>query len=82
MEGENTSTPRREMSFTKWKLCGSEFPRKEIIYLCQIIILYSVIIVGLANLTMWWNTEDNSWRQFWIGLVSGSLGYLLPQPKI
>lgn len=72
---ESESTPH-------WKLCGERFPREEIVYFCQILMLYSVIVVGLVNLTMWWSTDDAAWKQFWIGTVSGGIGYLLPQPRM
>ena len=71
----NPTTPIRH-----WRVCGEKFPREEVVYLCQILMLYSVIVVGLVNLTLWWSTDDAAWKQFWISTVSGGIGYLLPQP--
>lgn len=72
----------QSLSSHQWRCCGESFPREEIVYFCQIFMLYSVIIIGLVNLMMWWQTEDSAWREFWISTVSGGVGYLLPQPRI
>lgn len=65
------------MSSSKWAVCWQEVPRREVIFFAQVIILYVVICVSLANLTL------NIGKQaLWSSLLAGSLGYLLPAPTI
>ena len=46
-------------------------------FLCQVIILYTVIVVSIYNLTV---AHDAS--TLWTALLSSSLGYLLPNPSL
>lgn len=56
---------------------SGKFPKSELIYMCQVVALYMVIIVCLVNLTI--GTDNNP---LWSSLLSGGIGYLLPSPKI
>ena len=56
---------------------GCECPKEEIVFLCQVIILYTVIVVSIYNLTV---AHDDS--TLWTALLSSSLGYLLPNPSL
>lgn len=60
-----------------WDLLGKLFPKSEIVYFSQIIILYIIIIVSLVNLTI--GVSDTN---LCASALSGSLGYLLPSPTI
>ena len=51
-----------------WHLFGTE---------CQVIILYTVIVVSIYNLTV--GHGDST---LWTALLSSSLGYLLPNPSL
>ena len=62
-------------SRSEWKVCGSRVPRSELVFFSQVIILY--IVVCLFNLTT--GRGDSN---LWSALLSGSLGYLLPNPTI
>ncbi len=62
---------------SRWDFFGKLIPRSEIVFFTQVIIVYIVIIVSIANLTL--GHPDN---KLWIALLSSSLGYLLPNPKI
>ena len=44
---------------------------------CQIVILYTVIVLSIYNLTV---AHDDS--TLWTALLSSSLGYLLPNPSL
>jgi hypothetical protein len=46
-------------------------------FLCQVLILYTVIVVSIYNLTV---ESENS--TLWTALLSSCLGYLLPNPTI
>ena len=60
-----------------WHIFGRECPKEEIVFLCQVIILYTVIVVSIYNLTV---AHDES--TLWTALLSSSLGYLLPNPSL
>ena len=60
-----------------WHIFGRECPKEEIVFLCQVIILYTVIVVSIYNLTV---AHDDS--TLWTALLSSSLGYLLPNPSL
>ena len=52
-------------------------PKEEIVFFCQVIILYTVIVVSIYNLTV--GHGDST---LWTALLSSSLGYLLPNPSL
>ena len=60
-----------------WHIFGTECPKEEIVFLCQVIILYTVIVVSIYNLTV---AHDDP--TLWTALLSSSLGYLLPNPSL
>lgn len=64
-------------STSSWVAFGKKIPRSEIVFLCQVIILYTVIVVSIYNLTV-----GNANSNLWTALLSSCLGYLLPNPKI
>ena len=57
--------------------CGKKTPRSEVVFLCQVLILYTVIVVSIYNLTV---KSENS--TLWTALLRSCLGYLLPNPTI
>ena len=61
----------------RWKFCGAKFPKEEIIYFCQVLTVYIVVITSIVNLCV---SDKNTC--LWSSLVSGSVGYLLPSPSI
>ena len=56
-----------------WQICGNSFPRSEIVFFCQVLIIYVVIALCLVNLSL---VRGDS--NLWSALLSGCLGYLLP----
>ena len=46
-------------------------------FLCQVVVLYMVIVVSIYNLTV--GHGDST---LWTALLSSSLGYLLPNPSM
>ena len=60
-----------------WHIFGAECPKEEIVFFCQVIISYTVIVVSIYNLTV---GHGDSTR--WTALLSSSLGYLLPNPSL
>ena len=65
------------MSLRHWICCGDKIPKNEIVYLSQIIILYTIILVCMFNLSY---KKEN--KDIWIALLSYCLGCLLPSPVI
>ena len=59
------------------KFCGSKFPKEVIIYFCQVLMVYIVVITSIINLCI---SDTNTC--LWSSLVSASVGYLLPSPSI
>lgn len=62
-----------------WTFCGKATPRSEIVFFCQIIVLYTVVVTSIYNLTAKPTSSD---KALWSGLLCSCLGYLLPNPKI
>ena len=60
-----------------WHIFGTECPKGEIVFLCQVVVLYTVIVVSIYNLTV--GHGDST---LWTALLSSSLGYLLPNPSM
>jgi hypothetical protein len=64
-------------SASTWRLFGRILPKNEVIFICQVVILYIVIITCIANLSM-----RNGDSNLWTALLSSSLGIMLPQPTL
>ena len=60
-----------------WHIFGTECPKEEIVFFCQGITLYTVIVVSIYNLTV-----EHGDSTHWTALLSSSLGYLLPNPSL
>ena len=60
-----------------WHLLGTECPKEEIVFFCQVIILYTVIVVSIYTLTV-----GHGDSILWTALLSSSLDYLLPNPSL
>lgn len=58
----------------------SVLPRPDLVFVCQMIIIYLVIGVSLFNLS--WGTLDANEGKIWVALLSSCLGYMLPNPKL
>ena len=56
-----------------WCCTGSRVPRSEIVYLCQVLLILSIVLVGIYNLT---NQQGD--QQLWLALLCSCMGYLLP----
>lgn len=69
---------RRQSSSIKWNVLGKKIPKGEIVFFCQVVILYTVILVSVYNLST--NSDKNS--NLWTSLMCSCLGYILPNPTI
>jgi len=74
-ESNNGNSSKR----TYWNLFGQKFPKTEILFFAQTILIYIVVSISLYNLT---RTDVNkSDEKLWVALLSSSIGYLLPNPS-
>lgn len=64
-------------SHQDWQVLGVKVPKNEVVFFSQIIILYVVIITCIVNLSI-----DAKHNEVWIGLLSSSIGFLLPNPSV
>ena len=64
-------------SNSNWLIFGRLLPKNEVIFICQVVILYIVIITCIVNLSM-----RNGDSNLWTALLSSSLGIMLPQPTL
>ena len=69
--------PSETDSVSSWMTCGKKTPRSEVVFLCHVTILYTVIVVSIYNLAV---ESENS--TLWTAFLSSCLGYLLPNPTI
>ena len=60
-----------------WCCSGSRVPKAEIVYLCQVLLILSIVLASIYNLT---NQQGD--QQLWVALLSSCMGYLLPNPSI
>ena len=67
------SVQRRQL----WNVLGKRLPQNEVVYFTQVILIFTVIITCIVNLS---RGEGDS--NLWTCLMSSCLGYLLPNPKI
>ena len=64
-------------SSQEWSLFGNAVPKAEIVYICQIIIVYVIIVTSIVNLSL---NNDNP--ELWISLLCSAIGYALPSPSL
>ena len=63
-----------------WRFCNSRLPRSEVVYFTQIIIIIFLITVSLTKLVFF--SLDCEESTFWFSLLSFTVGYALPNPKL
>lgn len=52
---------------------GNKLPTSEIVYFCQMIVVYVIIVTSIVNLSL-----QNDKREHLITLLCSTIGYLLP----
>ena len=73
IKGKNTNNKNNG----RWHLFGKICPRSEIMFFVQVVLVYLVVIVSIVNLTL---GREND--KLWLTLLSSSIGYILPNPKL
>ena len=60
-----------------WCCSESHLPRSGIVYLCQVLLILSIGLVSIFNLT-----NQLGDQQLWLVLLCSCMGYLLPNPSM
>lgn len=58
-----------------WKFCGKRLPKAEVEYICQILLIYIIVLASLGNIALGSNVE------IFTSLLSLCLGAILPSPQ-
>ena len=53
-----------------------------LISICQIVVILIVVVTSAVNLSLFTKNSDSDSCKVWIALLSSSIGYLLPNPKL
>lgn len=77
MEAIEASSNSSAADRASWHILGKSVPKQEVVYFCQVILIYIVVISCIVNLIL--QRDDG---KVWISLLSACLGYLLPNPSI
>ena len=72
---ETPSVP--PVGFSDWSWCGARVPKNQVTYMTQVVLVYCIIAVALSQLIL-----QSSDRELWLVLLSTSVGYVLPSPKL
>ena len=62
----------------RWSFGKTKVPRSEIVFFSQTLIIFTVIVSCIYNLSK----EDRVDETLWSTLLASCLGYMLPAPKI
>ena len=62
-----------------WKFCTYSVPRSEVVFICQVSIIFFMIIFSCINLYVSKKCEDTT---IWVAILSSAVGYILPNPKL
>jgi len=66
-----------DSSPNKWNIFHWTLPKSEIVFFAQVFLIYAVVITAIVNLTI-----GNSDSKLWTALLTGHIGYLLPNPSL
>jgi hypothetical protein len=61
----------------KWDLCCSSVYKSEVVFFCQILFLFTILIFSMVQITM---KATNI--EIYFSLISTIIGVLIPQPKM
>lgn len=62
-----------------WVFCKRTFPRSEVVFVTQTVLVFVLVIVSISCLAVAQTCEETT---VWIGILSSSVGYMLPAPKL
>ena len=62
-----------------WVFCSKTVPRSEIVFVAQTTLVFTLVICSIVCLAFAKTCEETT---VWIAILSSSVGYMLPQPKL
>ncbi len=62
-----------------WIFFGKHLPRSEIVFLCQTVLVFVLVIFSVICLALAETCEEST---VWVAILSSSVGYMLPAPKL
>ena len=71
-----TLSPMVSRRSDSWDMFGKKLPKSEIVFLAQILVIYTVVIACIVNISL------GSDSDLWIVLMSTCLGAILPHPDL
>ncbi len=63
-------------SSANWPVLGAKFPKAEVVFFTQVLLIYIVVITSIINLSL------GSTEKLWTVLLTSCLGYILPNPSL
>src|SRR5271163_799652 len=69
-------SPQLSHASTTSQKC-SQPSQRQVIYYCQVVAIYVIVIACIVNLSLGGDKDT-----VWASMLSSSLGYLLPSPKL
>ena len=61
----------------KWELCCSSVYKSEVVFFCQILFLFTILIFSMVQIAIKANNIE-----IYFSLISTIIGVLIPQPKM
>ena len=68
---------KRQSSNHRWTFLGTSLPKSEIVYFCQMLLVYIIVVTSIVNLSM-----NGGKTELWVSLLSSAIGYALPSPTL
>lgn len=62
-----------------WIFCDQRFPRSEIVFIVQAVLVFILVTVSISCLAFSETCEETT---VWVAILSSSVGYMLPAPKL
>ncbi len=62
-----------------WKFCETSIPRSEVVFLCQVSIIFVLIVFCCVKLCLSVTCEETT---VFVAILSSAVGYILPNPKL
>lgn len=59
-----------------WDMFGRKMPKAEIVYFCQVLLIFTIVLACIINLSL------GSSSEMWVILLSTCAGAILPSPTI
>ena len=63
-----------------WTWWGTSCSKEFVVFTSQVILVYIIVITSIINLTLYQDNESSG--KLWTALLSSSIGYLLPNPRL